>query len=144
MTLFLWVRIILVELASCKSFSKNCVSVRRTNPIILQNFLRVSRVRTLYECCVQHAVETGSIWVFCAFLIIHILWSLGFLGCINPTMWWLQNMHCVRWKRQQENRICFNRGLTTGLMWDVFVIQFYLQSVPVHSANCVKIVYSGM
>jgi hypothetical protein len=25
-----------------------------------------------------------------------------------------------------------------------FVIQFYLQSVPVHSANCVKDVYSGM
>jgi hypothetical protein len=69
---------------------------------------------------VQHAVETGSIWVFCAFLMIHILWSLGFLGSINSTMWWLQNMPCVRRKRQQENRICFNNGLTTGLMWDFF------------------------
>jgi hypothetical protein len=35
--------------------------------------LRISLAKTLYECCVQHGMETSPIWVLCAFFMIQIV-----------------------------------------------------------------------
>jgi hypothetical protein len=54
-----------------------------------------------------------------------------------PKQWVFRNMAHFKHDTMLEERAYSTEE-------SFFIISFYLQSVPVHSANCVKDVYSGM